>query len=195
MADLTVELLREGDADQLLDLNRQAFGGPERDPDRPATGRERVVAAYAGDRLVASVTTHELGQFFGGRSVPMGGLAGVVVAPDQRGRGLARQLIMRSFEAMAQRGEVISTLYPTTAPLYRSMGYEIAGTYGSVDLDLDQLPNGPGATVLEPTGWDDAAGITTLLLPIAPADGAVLDRDSSGALLRRLLNDPVYQLK
>jgi uncharacterized protein (DUF1800 family) len=46
-----------------------------------------------------------------------------------------------------------------------------------------------------PSGWDDAAGITTLLLPIAPADGAVLDRDGSGALVRRLLNDPVYQLK
>jgi uncharacterized protein (DUF1800 family) len=46
-----------------------------------------------------------------------------------------------------------------------------------------------------PSGWGDAAGITTLLLPIAPADGAVLDRDGSGALVRRLLNDPVYQLK
>jgi uncharacterized protein (DUF1800 family) len=46
-----------------------------------------------------------------------------------------------------------------------------------------------------PSGWNDAAGITTLLLPIAPADGAVLDRDGSGALVRRLLNDPVYQLK
>ena len=46
-----------------------------------------------------------------------------------------------------------------------------------------------------PSGWDDAAGITTLLLPIPPADGAVLDRDGSGALVRRLLNDPVYQLK
>jgi uncharacterized protein (DUF1800 family) len=46
-----------------------------------------------------------------------------------------------------------------------------------------------------PAGWDDADGITALLLPIAPADGAVLDRAGSGALVRRLLNDPVYQLK
>jgi hypothetical protein len=46
-----------------------------------------------------------------------------------------------------------------------------------------------------PSGWNDAAGITTLLLPIAPAAGAVLDRDGSGAWVRRLLNDPVYQLK
>jgi len=46
-----------------------------------------------------------------------------------------------------------------------------------------------------PPAWQDAAALTLLVLAVAPADGAVLDRRASGALLRSLLADPVYQLK
>jgi uncharacterized protein (DUF1800 family) len=46
-----------------------------------------------------------------------------------------------------------------------------------------------------PEPWQDAEAATLLLLPIAPVDSQVLDRRVSGALLRSLLADPVYQVK
>ncbi len=46
-----------------------------------------------------------------------------------------------------------------------------------------------------PDRWSNAQALTTLLVPTEPVDAAVLDRDASGALVRRLLMDPVYQLK
>ena len=46
-------------------------------------------------------------------------------------------------------------------------------------------------------GPDDAlsARVRSLLLPVAPADVEVLDRMATPALVRQLLQDPVYQLK
>ena len=43
--------------------------------------------------------------------------------------------------------------------------------------------------------WRSAEAVTALILALPPADSAVLDREASGALLRQLLLDPVYQLK
>jgi uncharacterized protein (DUF1800 family) len=43
--------------------------------------------------------------------------------------------------------------------------------------------------------WDKSAQVAELLLPVAPADVEVLDRYPSAALVRQLLQDPVYQLK
>lgn len=46
-----------------------------------------------------------------------------------------------------------------------------------------------------PDDWRNAAAVVTLLLPVPPVDAAILDRDASGALVRSLLIDPVFQLK
>ncbi len=43
--------------------------------------------------------------------------------------------------------------------------------------------------------WAGARDVAALLLPIAPVDVEVLDRQASGALVRQLLTDPAYQLK
>jgi len=46
-----------------------------------------------------------------------------------------------------------------------------------------------------PERWQAAEAVRLLLLPLPPADGEVLDRQASGALVRGLLADPVYHLK
>ncbi len=43
--------------------------------------------------------------------------------------------------------------------------------------------------------WQSAEAVTALTLALPPVDNTVLDRAPSGALLRQLLLDPVYQLK
>lgn len=128
-------------ADELVKdgrLRSQAFSvdvGPV-DPDRPLVPLDRVHVARLHGELIGTATVFPFGQWFGGRSVPMGGLAGVAVAPQARGLGVARQLVGDAIAAMRDRGEVLSSLYPTAPPLYRSMGYEFAGRYERTTVDL-----------------------------------------------------------
>lgn len=138
--ELTIESFRPGDEARRHALGRQAFGATNPfDPDAPALDPERTVCAYAGDLLVGTVITLDFAMTWGGRAVPCGGVSGVVVAPEARGRGAARHMLAESFRRMAERGEVISALYPTTASLYRSMGYEVVGWYQQRRIPLDAV--------------------------------------------------------
>lgn len=142
--DHTIESQRPGDEERRHDLGRQAFGGTGAfDPETPQHDADRVVAAYAGDEMVGAVVTHGFEMTWGGRRVPCGGVAGVVVAPEARGHGMAKAGLRESFDRMVRRGEVISALFPTTTSLYRSMGYEIAGSFERRRVPLAVVPTAP----------------------------------------------------
>ncbi|HEX4491112.1 MAG TPA: GNAT family N-acetyltransferase [Acidimicrobiia bacterium] len=104
------------------------------------TGRtERLVGAFDGDRLVGMLNVLAFEQWFGGRAVPMGGVASVVVAPEERGRGIAPRMLAFALTLMAERGEVVSTLGPATTWAYRKCGWELAGHYGVVSVRTADL--------------------------------------------------------
>lgn len=140
--DVVVGNLQPEDAQQEARLRAQAFEpnlGPYYDPNRPSASGDRVHVAKAGTKIVATVTVLPLGQWFGGVALPMGGVAGVAVAPEARGHGLARRLLSDALAAMRDRGEVVSALYPTTSALYRSMGYEYGGRWERLAIDVRDL--------------------------------------------------------
>ena len=83
--------------------------------------------AFDGGRLVGSARYHVMRQWWHGRSMPMAGVAGVKVAPEARGLGIGTAIMTRMLGEVAERGYPVSALYPATAPLYRSFGWEIAG--------------------------------------------------------------------
>ncbi|MBI4951157.1 MAG: GNAT family N-acetyltransferase [Myxococcales bacterium] len=113
---------------------------------------EQASAAGPG-RLVGGLLQIPMGQFVGGRSVPTLGIAGVAVAPEARGQGVGQALMRASLREAAGAGVALSTLYPATVTLYRSVGYEIAGSrmrFGARVADLVGLAAaggrfGPGA--------------------------------------------------
>jgi predicted acetyltransferase len=126
------------DLDAMIDLARRAFGpgagagSPEAVARRRArTGQaiadQRVYGAFSGGRMVASATWHDMRQWWHGRSLPMAGVAGVMVAPEFRGRGVGRTLMTEVLAAIGRRGYPLSVLYPATTPIYRSLGWEMAG--------------------------------------------------------------------
>lgn len=123
-----------------LDLSRRAFGPvaaaavPARhDSVRAAIAAGTIVGAFDGARLTGSARYHVMRQWWHGRAVPMAGVAGVKVAPEERGRGTGTALIARLLGDIAAAGYPLSALYPATAPLYRGFGWEIAGgTYEMV---------------------------------------------------------------
>ncbi|MFT3686225.1 MAG: GNAT family N-acetyltransferase [Phycisphaerales bacterium] len=99
----------------------------------------RTVCRASDGRADACMRRIPMGQFFGGRSVPMIGVAGVAVAPESRGRGYARWMMRRALEEMHERGEPLSALYASTQPLYRQVGYEQAGYRVQFTLPLSEI--------------------------------------------------------
>ncbi|MCZ7525709.1 MAG: GNAT family N-acetyltransferase [Acidimicrobiia bacterium] len=130
--DVEIRPPADEEADALFSLMREGFATPAHRFDRwiSHTRFDRYLGAYVGGGLAGALEVLELGQWFGGRSIPMGGVASVAVAPEWRGQGLAPRLVTRAIHEMRARGEAISTLYPATTRLYRRLGWEVAGEHG-----------------------------------------------------------------
>jgi predicted acetyltransferase len=129
-----------------------------------------TVGAFDGGSLVGSARYHVMRQWWQGRSMPMAAVAGVKVAPEQRGRGVGTAMMTRLLADIADRGYPLSVLYPSTAPLYRSLGWEVAGhQYEAV------VPARSVATLISP---DDVVRADKLpAVPVrraTPDDGAAI---------------------
>jgi len=124
----------DDDLEAHLDLAERSFGlkGPgERDQWRQRVAaviaQGRCLGAFADGRLAGSAVIQDMRQWWCGQAVPMAGVSGVQVAPEDRGRGIARRLMAALLDEAAARGYPLSVLYPATMPLYRSLGWELAG--------------------------------------------------------------------
>src|SRR6185503_15451173 len=95
---------------------------------------ENVRVALRGTRVVGGLLLVPMGQWFGGKTVPLVGIAGVAIAPEERGRGVAKALMQSALREVAAQGGVLSGLYPATRTLYRSVGYELSGTRYAITL-------------------------------------------------------------
>ena len=69
----------------------------------------------------------DMRQWWCGRAVPMAGVSSVCVAPEDRGHGVGRAVMTALLGKIAAQGYPLSALYPATMPLYRSLGWELAG--------------------------------------------------------------------
>lgn len=145
-----------GDREQLADVLSHGFGFPKESANLwfERAGHKNVRVLRDGGRAQGGLLVVPMGQFFGGREVPMLGVAGVGVRPDARGQGLAKELMLRTL-LEARDAFAISTLYPATVKLYQSVGYERAGARFRVELSpqgLTETPRAPGLTIHEVQG-------------------------------------------
>src|SRR6516165_11121418 len=146
-ADLVIRPLRPGDdPDAQLDLSERAFGpGFVGDRDRRIRSLSRLIAggqwlgAFAGGRPAASAALQDMRQWWRGRPVPMAGVSSVTVAPEHRGLGIGRLLMTALLDEIAARGYPLSALYPATMPLYRSLGWELAGARDTAVISARSL--------------------------------------------------------
>ncbi|WP_300609192.1 GNAT family N-acetyltransferase [Trebonia sp.] len=128
-------LTPEDDIDAQVDLGQRAFG-----PMSPAqrlnwihTATLRIrqgtfLGAFVGGRPAGAAAFHDMRQWWHGRGMPSAGVASVKVAPEHRGNGIGRLLMTALLDLIAERGYPVSSLYPATMPLYRSLGWELAGS-------------------------------------------------------------------
>jgi predicted acetyltransferase len=139
-------------------------------------GLVNVRIARRGDRVVGGLLEIPMGQWFGGRSVPMLGVAGVGVAPEARGEGTALALVLDALRAARQRGIFLSTLYPATVTLYRAAGFELAGSRYRLTAALGDLPTVRGDLDVSPLEPADAPAVEALYRRIAGERPGYLDR-------------------
>jgi predicted acetyltransferase len=150
-------------------------------------GRKSFRCLRVDGAVAAGLAVYTLGQWFGGRSVPMAGLAAVAVPPERRGAGVARTLLVRTLSELHAERMALSALYPATHALYRKVGYEQAGnrawrrfTPASIGLAERTLP-------MRPVDPRDPA-LVTIYRAWAARQSGVLDR---GEPMWERLADPL----
>lgn len=90
-------------------------------------------------RIVGGLGIYQMGQWFGGTSVAMAGLAAVGVPPEQRGTGVAFELLSQTLQELHEREVPISALYPATQKLYRKVGYEQGGNACIYEIQTNSI--------------------------------------------------------
>lgn len=152
------------DLDAILQVRTRSFW-PSEAPSRERSGQvleqavtsRRAIVGTVADRVVAYGRIRPFAQLWGGRPVPMAGVAGVVVAPEQRGRGVGTVLLRALLDRAVDLGDPLSALYPATVPPYRRLGWEWGGVRHRVSLDTALLRGlGGRDTVVRPAGTADA---------------------------------------
>ncbi|MFT7462448.1 MAG: putative acetyltransferase [Pseudohongiellaceae bacterium] len=126
---------------ELLAILCKCFRAPAEHIEKAASllGDENLRVVAKGDRVLGGLWCVPKGQFFGGRSVPMEGVAAVGTDPAQRGQRAASTLMAGVMKDLRGRGVALSTLYPATMPLYRGAGFELAGNRFKISLPLRTL--------------------------------------------------------
>jgi predicted acetyltransferase len=178
-----VRVLEESDLGDAFELDRQAFNQPKEKRERWLAHADagRFHGVFVDERLVALTQVHAFGQFFGGRSVPMGGVASVATTPDQRGKGLATRALVSALGAMRERGEVISALFPASTQLYRKLGWETGGLYAFWRMPtaaLLRLPAAPEKRVRR-VGAEDLPLLKQCYARYARGVNGLLDRSDT----------------
>lgn len=138
--------LTTDDLDAAFDVRSRSFGplNPSmrdwwNDVHHESIREHRVIGVFDGERLLAHAKVRSYQQFWGGRPMPMGGVAGVVVAPDARGRGVGSLLMTALAERSRELGDLVSALYPATVAVYRALGWEVAGTQHRISMSAEAL--------------------------------------------------------
>lgn len=133
---------QDAELDALARVTGVAFGYAPEDSrkwlERGGRQHLRVVRNETG-RPAGQLMRVPMGQYFGGRSVPMIGIAGVAVPPEDRGCGVAATIMREALREIREEGVGLSTLYAATQPLYRRVGYEQAGSRFEVRLPLARI--------------------------------------------------------
>lgn len=171
--------LTAADDDALARLHALAFAFPASDAPGwwEQAGRGNVRVLDDGGRVAAGLVDLPMGIFLGGEAIPLHGIAGVVVDPAARGRGLGQRLMAGHLRQLRERGVPLSALYASTRGLYRHVGYGLAGTHHEATLPTAALRRaGEPQAGWREVGPDDRAPIEALYRRLAAGSAGAPDR-------------------
>jgi predicted acetyltransferase len=160
---VTARLLTDADSDSVWRLNQLVFGwvGGEVPPTLQG---QTVVGVDGADGLAGSARLRSYEQWWGGRRVRMGGLAGVAVHPHARGQGAVRALVAELLTLMRDGQQPVSALFPTAPGIYRALGWEIVGSLDDTTIPTAAFRRAgePGDVTVRTAGPADLPAIAGL---------------------------------
>lgn len=142
-------------------------------------GHENLRVVVEDGAIRGGLGFYRFGQYWGGSVVPLVGIAGVGVSPAVRGRGLARRFLVDTLEGARAEGVPLAALYATSLGVYRSVGFECAGTTMRFAAPIASLPRGDAEIACEPFVVEDAPWLRRLYEARARTWNGHLDRSSA----------------
>ena len=99
------------------------------------------------DAIVGGLGLYRFGQMWGGGVVSAVGYAGVAIAAEARGLGLAKTLMLETMRE-ASRHAAIALLYPSTLHLYRAVGFETGGQALRMEAPISAFVRGDSSLAM-----------------------------------------------
>ncbi len=102
-------------------------------------GRENLRGVYDGDRLAGGMAFYRAAHWFGGREIQCGGFSAVAINAADRGSGACATLLRSVLEELHDEKAPLASLYASTQRLYRSVGFEHAGTQSHYSIPISSI--------------------------------------------------------
>jgi predicted acetyltransferase len=173
------ECVDAADLEAAWRIRALAFGESRTPQEGWTAGGWRGWVAELDGRVCGFARAWPYRQFFGGRAVPMAGLASVAVDPYARGRGVASAMLDALLPALREGGQPLSALYASVFGLYLARGWETVGVYEWVEvplLALRSVPPPAGEVALRPAVAEDLPALHDCYLRLACSVDGLLDR-------------------
>lgn len=138
-----------------------------------------LVGTEAGHGIVGAAKLYRMTGHIAGAPMPMMGLAAVAVTPSRRRRGLATRLCTEGVRAAAERGDVISVLYPFRPDYYERLGWGLVGALHEYRFHTGSLAIDEGAAARVRTAdlEHDADAIAACYARVAARSNGPIERD------------------
>ena len=137
LSEIVIRELKPEELAERYELSRLAFGGPAEPPPSALEVRADRIRYGAFDgrgRLLGTASEVVHHRWWDGSARPAVDVGDVAVAPEARGRGVARALLAHLLAEARGRDAGLSFLYPTVSALYRSAGWAMVGARRSIDI-------------------------------------------------------------
>jgi predicted acetyltransferase len=141
--DFEIRPLREDQVDEMLRVDRLAFGDPLSDEDleverRPVEVDRSLVAVERGSIVASSAAASFQLTVPGELIVPCAGITSVATLPTHRRRGIGRALMKRQIEDLRERGDAFAYLWASEAAIYHRYGYGAGAMTGTFKISSDR---------------------------------------------------------
>ncbi len=101
----------------------------------PLSEGDRAWGVFEGGRLLCGTISKAYGCHLFGDVVPAAGVSCVATGPENRNRGLVRQIMTRVIQLDHEAGKVVSVLYPFRFGFYEKFGYGSLGPAAMHEFD------------------------------------------------------------